>query len=204
MNVPNIPSDNIYKFIALSALAIIIIANIFFFTESRKIYEDLKNLDIDILKQTKDMEVMGVEIDNWLMIKEKELKKFVDTEKSKLIDTSLSQTDRIIYLLELVDSLENIQKDKVEPYLDNFRSETINYYKIANEIGVKNHIIDINNEKIVDYYSDLKKLRIFYLILSPILVIFLIYGFRNWYVRVQKYQDILLRNQAARIVSENK
>jgi hypothetical protein len=36
------------------------------------------------------------------------------------------------------------------------------------------------------------------------LVIFLIYGFRNWYVRVQKYQDILLRNQAARIVSENK
>jgi hypothetical protein len=204
MNLPNIPSDNIYKFITLSSLVIMVIANIYFFTEIRNIYEDLINVDIDIVKLKYDVNVMDVELNNWYRGMENKLKKFIDTEKLELIDTSFSKVDRISYLIDLTDSLESNQKDKVEPILDKFGEEAIKYYKITSEILIKNDILEINNEKISVYYSAIKRLKIIYFILTPVLSILLVYGFRNWYVKVQKYQDVVLKKQAEKIISENK
>lgn len=204
MNIPNIPSDNIYKFIALSSLAILIIVNLYFFTETRKIYEDMMDVDIDIVKLEKDISVIEFELDYWMKRMEKELKKFVDAEKLKSIDTSLSNVDQLVYLIDLTDSMESSQKDKVTPFLVKFREDGVKLKKMAMEVGLKEDIVKINNEKVFDYYSEIKRLRTMFFILLPILLFFLVYGFGNWYWKVQKYQDIILKNQAERFISESK
>lgn len=196
MNIPNIPSDNLYKFISLSSLAVIIIANIYLYSVRSQILDELFNQRIEMEKSKTDVKLLRIDVDELLFNLEFELRRLIGEEHLELIDTSLSTDERVEYLFELSDSLDLVQEDERSSLRSKYGKEVFKLKKIATQYENAGKILEINEYKISLDESEIKQLYTFYLIVSPIFIISLVIGFVLWYRRIQRYQDILLKNQA--------
>ena len=190
MNIPNIPSDNLYKFVALASLVTLILSTYFLASLKYEILSELTNHNGE-LKQI--LSLGKEEIDNW-----EELIK-----QQSLLEN------------QLVKIIEEFNKSHNQAYMDN-RSQKIEDMEInIKETNSMIHAISIKRERLqieADTKESLvenKKILLNYVETTRsysviILSIFMIFGFLFWYVKVQRYQDKILKYQANSINMKEK
>lgn len=150
--MPNLPTDNLYKFMALSGLFLFCFSLYFITTKvdalEERVYKD------------------GIAYSEW-KVKAEALEKEIDhltTEKSLAAQKSI----------EVNESLKS-----------KLLEHNINLAKVKHAtLYSKNNLEQIKHYQQIGFW-----LKVVSLLLS-------IFGFALWYFRVQKYQDIALKNEA--------
>ena len=167
----NLPTDNLYKFLALSGLVVIGYSNYYF-----KKSENELSQNVYVLKTEIDEHAIRVEA-------------LKDTGKRfrELLDNTIADQsgtyERDPKKLELEytdDEIKEIQ-NKIRESLMESQIQTSKY---------KN-----SNNRLLKLQQELEWLRVLYKIATAAGFILTVIGFRLWYTRVQKPQDSLLREQ---------
>lgn len=202
------PTDNLYKFLAISGLLLIVLSfvpNYFNFQLWEQKYEYLKTLDIYVaelekynedygkfntrlkeLNQKYDESIESYKKHNELgsdiekELKEKNFQKADELYKSYLSDKKIIQ-DRQNNIKELKTNIENEKKE--------IDKKTI-------EIKVKKAEIDKTKNLIEHYNEEISRLRALSILIFVLGIIAAISGFFLWYYRIQKYDDLILANEA--------
>jgi hypothetical protein len=149
MNLPNLPTDNLYKFIALAGLTII------FFSMVLPIIA-LHNLKLELLKTNGELSVLQAEFE--FLRDDMEVAK-----RNPSPETAPRLGDKMKELR--IRTLQLKSKDEAERFL---HRQTIIWQSVAT-IGIS------------------------------IGSLMLILGFKFWYQRVQKYQDLILKKEAGEL-----
>lgn len=183
MNIPNIPTDNLYKFIALTGV-IIFILTLFYPELKRQELNDeitLINGQIEILDYEKHpLEQQTKEIKKKIT----ELDKLCDCGFKSIINDSLIVKPKIISgpkeIMELTKQIDILiqERDKL--------IEQTNFKAL--EINTKTELI--RNKQ--DNLDELNKASAFFIPFSFILSTL---GFLFWFTQTQRYQDSLLKEQ---------
>lgn len=66
-NIPNIPTDNYYKFLSISGITIIMISIIFCYVERNNLINEIENIELQTIKlklETKFLEEDSFKLDN--------------------------------------------------------------------------------------------------------------------------------------------
>ncbi len=221
MNLPNPPTDNLYKFVAIFGL-VLFIASIYLYSEIKdeKSIKTQKALQILPLKSDLAMEKLNKSILqreaeenntslNSKILMEKETVDSVEDELLLIDKTNVEKLDKRLDLsMQLVQKTIDIvklqdEKNKaVSEFNKNIEYSNINMNEIKNEL----ERIDKNGDELADYYASIEKVDRWSALLSFSGVIgffMMILGFYFWYVRVQKYQDIILVDRANSVISNN-
>jgi len=202
MEIPNLPTDNLYKFRALSGLSIIIFFISIFVIRLARIDENINKLKIEI-GELEFERVILQEKDSLFALEAKNLGKALEKYKFDPVDT-------IILLDSLIKDLHNPAHREYLQFIFSYQNEVIPEQKLLNALNQrlkqreensfslrsKANSIDIKNEIL---NSDIKALRRFTWLMSlgiGIGVYFTLSGFRLWYNKVQKYLDKKLENEA--------
>lgn len=195
MSIPNLPTDNLYKFLSISGIFIIILS-------LSSLYFNSKTLNTEIIETNRKIRHYGYKIEDWICESE-QLEYIFQIEKELTNDIdSIKQRTKF-------DTLNNCSKKTTALVFEYFKS------KFPNDNGLKSYLdleinhmnnhkkvdsleIDIEYEiKLVDYkILLLKRNRIFSI--SGILIGFLcsIVGFIFWYNKSQKFLDLKLKKEA--------
>ena len=190
------PTDNLYKFIAISGL--IILGYAVYFNEA-----SISDLRIKTIEHETQKSILKVEIKTL----EYNRSKIAETQKvdQNFFDCMYSQKDTVPNNNEAIyhsclSKHPTDTKKMVKRYYE--VNKLLNDYFFASQEIIKKTIIVDSEEKKVNFLvSRLHKFtNILYLIVIVGLSL-LIYGFYNWYYRVQKPQDNLLLNELS---NENK
>jgi len=180
MGIPNIPTDNLYKFVAVTGVLIIFVPTFFLLKEAADIDSkiiklqgatDILNAKIKVynaIANIKMIQLKSIEVKTQLNILENKLsKKIVSEKKSETLSSAMksitcSETDLATFCL-LAKDLESLQIEKEKLHCT------------AKEISaLSNNLL----------YS------IVFLVFSLVIGFFMaIWGFCKWYVKVQKRQD---------------
>lgn len=206
MDIPNLPTDNLYKFMALAGLILFISALYLYESDFSKISDEIDQIhqEVAILSQdtitintlTKDLDERAYIIYDYVIEKYTDLKKTSEPKKySKLIKSFYSKglPDSSSYFLYNVFYAYSLRKPELKPLYEE--------YKVIND---KYHDLAINFNKIrVEQKSKLARISTknkrmmwtgtFYSILLGIGFIISFYGFLFWYYKIQVHQDKLLR-----------
>ncbi len=210
-----LPTDNLYKFVAIFGLLILLAGNYFLLT---KIIES----DIEITEIGEDLEYLeqrlGPEIDSMLEnIKASE--SLAKTEKAaeearklelaarKLLEEvrelQAKGTDRetIGKIRKRADNIEHllyetetdliIAKDQIEEKmqrLDEIRNKLEKHGEILRQISRKNTLLGVK----VDHEEEFKRLMNIGNVVGLGLIVV---GFSLWYTKVQKYMDLRIKNE---------
>lgn len=150
MNLPNIPTDNLYKFMALTGILIIVLSSTLF-----------------IVKGNRTQEI------------NQELKKL-----GSLIDSELSNKELVILRLK---NDETFKKN----------------YKADNSISVYEAETTKLLEELKLILKDKPTYRLIALVFGFLGITLSLFGFKLWYEKVQKYQDIILENEATTRANKN-
>jgi hypothetical protein len=182
MNLPTLPTDNLYKFTALFGLAIIAFCIIWPLQRYNEI--NLKMAEIHI-----QIEILEIDIENiWDDI--------LDALATKGISSTKEQALIRNYLKDLfkMKDINKLSKEwKGEPVL-NIKEQAI-FRKQNNEIKKKLVKIMGEKEKVIIY---IKELNTYYWIIRiggwvGLILFFL--GMGSWYIFTQRPNDILLQKQ---------
>lgn len=191
MNIPNLPTDSLYKFLALAGLSFILIS-------TYMTYNILSNKNQETLKFNGEISIYNYENDKLnsdLKFIKQRLRKLCALCNCNCFDKkgeiqilpnfTKSDNKELNNQRQEIDSLLNGYHDK----LDQFNIKTL-------QIQSKNELLADNEESTHAY------MKIF---LSLIATGFLmaVMGFRLWYKRIQIYQDKILRDEALKL-NENK
>lgn len=200
MTIPNLPTDNLYKFLALSGVLLIVLALIMPRFTINRLDEESDKIEAELL-------ILELETDV-IANKTEKLKESIDRQKRVLSmyehsgDTTLSKIsiaklhkdlqdpkhrEFLKFLYDYEDKILPVQKlqDEVDSYfveLDKLEYET---KKKSGLITIKNKAFARNTENALDYF----KLWYFMGISGAILMVV---GFMLWYNRVQKVLDAKL------------
>lgn len=202
MEIPNIPTDNLYKFMALSGVIIVLFFISVFILRLAQINENLSKENIEIEELIFERLLLQ-EKDSVLMIEIKDLRDAYDKYK-------FNSKDTIIVLDDLIKSLKDPEHREYLKFFYTYQSEIIPEQKLLNDLNqriklreenrnllrIKGNLITIKNSQIK---SDIKSLRRFIWLMA--IGCFSGYylasrGFRLWYNRVQKYLDKKLEKEA--------
>lgn len=174
MQIPKIPTDNLYKFKALSGI-ILIIASLFVFIYLEKDkYESL----IEIAKYSELSSIDSTQINDSIIYYEKllDIKETAFKQKYKFHHDSLYIENPVLNS-SMIKDIENIWNIKLK--IQNLRSKS----EFRNtELRIQNKI---ENIKEIFY----KFSYVVLIILGGFGILLSIFGFRQWYVRTQKYFD---------------
>lgn len=171
------PTDNLYKFIAITGL-LFIFASVF--------YPTFLNIQINerILESEKDSEIVTIEMTK-LERESKDIERKIDDMQKQLKDFKQNPNKSSAKQLEA-----NI-KDT-----DQLQKQTKEFMNIATELQKKNIEIEYKN-KLTKFYNDYLKSALNYAKVGIIIgMILTIFGFTFWLFRVQKYQDLVLLKEA--------
>ncbi len=153
MNISSIPTDNLYKFLAISGLVIII-------TCLYLPYKQIREIDLKYIELKSETQLL-------------EEKNYILNVKKKLVEDIKSSTSE--------DALKIL----------NERAELLQEAPIISKRWEQ--LIYLNNEK--------KELRKITNVGLGFGVIITFIGFFQWYRRLQKYQDILMKREAESLSS---
>ena len=187
MNIPNIPSDNLYKFIALASLITLILL----VYVSKKTQSELSDEEIKYIGELKITIIKSNKLGNQL---------------KSLVDLRSKQHNQLEQLLS------ELKTGKYQ----NVKSKNSEIEKLENKISSMSEKIDLDQKEldILEVQNEttsglLKNKRILIGIIdnvilysSGLLLLLMSLGFYLWYVRVQKYQDKILKVQAKEIEKE--
>lgn len=156
MQIPTLPTDNLYKFIALSGLLIVLVS---FF------------IPICIMHQV-NMQRFDIEADVNVAIEEsRRLENKTNLLRQSMKDKSITKEEA---------RLKNDEFDKIS------EKNTMNGIRLKSQLNKLKFTIE-----------EIKDLKWLVLIGCGLGVVIAWAGFLLWYKRLQKYQDIIIRNEVA-------
>ncbi len=160
MNLPNLPTDNLYKFLAITGLILILIS---------VIYPEMETHEIDrMLKETKtELNILKRE------------EEYLNLERRLLLEDNQAQTNtRSIQKSEDI----NRRRLELERKLMEIEKKRIQMFGQIDQITLL-----INRLRLIFRFSTVG------LILGIILTIA---GFYFWYIKVQRYQDMMIKKES--------
>lgn len=184
MDASNIPTDNLYKFLAIAGLVLIIFAGTF--ANNRRIEIDREILSVEIKAQELTARSEFTTESQSDLIKDGEdLKK----DASEFVRKAPS-----FYKVHLMEStIDNLLSDleRFEKKYETIREKSLEY---------KLKSIEVNGQlKYVEQLQrELKEAKILLYLSFYMGFELSIFGFYSWYHRVQMYQDILLEKQISK------
>jgi hypothetical protein len=191
MNLPNLPTDNFYKFIALTGVFLFVIS-IFYPKYQQKILRDeieIYNGEISKLnlEKTKSTE------------KQNELKKRIALldEKSNCNFQSIVN-DSIIVKNKVIDGPKELVQlsDEIDKLIDE-------YSQLNREFDLKAIEISTTRSLINHKENDLSELNKVTNVFAPVSILIALTGFLFWYEKTQKYQDKVLKEQAVQFLTSD-
>ena len=187
MNLPNLPTENLYKFMALSGLAIVAFCIVFPLQRSNEINFKI----VEIETQQKILEIEGDNITNDLM-------DALSTKGDLKPKEQAQFRDYLIKLFKSENSTE-LTKDwgKGEPILS-IKEQAI-FRSRSNEIKHKLAEIRGNTKKAELLLNELKTYLLIITIMGCFGSLISIAGFYFWYSLIQRPNDILLKKQIENI-----
>ncbi len=180
MNLPSLPTDNLYKFLALSGLAIVLFSLVFPIIQISEIR--LKIIEIETQMEVLEMDTGNVENDLIEAL----------VNKGNLSPQEKGQFRN--YLIELFK--KNAVKDwneQSEPILR--PEEQAPFRSRLNELRKKIAELKGQRRKFILLFSELRNYRWMLFIGGSLGIVMSSLGFCLWYLIVQKPNDILLRKQ---------
>lgn len=187
INLPNFPTDNLYKFVAISGLILFVLA--LFYPEYRSnelnteiaFYNgEIKKLSVENQKAANNLNTIKNEIEI--------LDKKANNKGSIVNETLISRTRIISGEADLVELSKKIDKLVID------RSE------IDRQIEIKSIDIDIKSELIENKRNDLHTLKDAMNFLGPFSMLLTFLGFVLWYEKTQKLQDKVLSEQTNKLL----
>ena len=178
------PTDNLYKFIAISGLMLLILSFVpeylsFRYVEKLVEYENhQKRFITEIKAATNEREKLNERLNNY-------------NEQLEKIVKDLNETRKAVNKKELIDQADEIIKNSNElsEYNKKLDQEFKKLFLTKNDLDTEGTMLDTYDDEI-KYLKDLSRI-IF--IVGCLLIIF---GFSTWYYKVQKPNDLILFNQA--------
>lgn len=211
MTIPNLPTDNLYKFLALSGVAIVSISIVLFVTQYTEIHSEIDIIQTEIVslrEETKfleeDMKILQTEIDE--MPKPDSLYEDVNLD-SAITAYFKTNSRKLIDDKNLRDYLEFLFKYENQVFPAHVRIKRMEEkYGKNREISrtqvLKSALIE---EKTRICGDKLKRLTV----ITALLVLFSIggcyiakFGFMQWFLLVQKPSDEKLRLELERLKKE--
>lgn len=199
MNVPNLPTDDFYKFLSLSGLFIFLLSVLYPIITVNDLEKDVSNTTIELKKlrlEISFLESRALKIQNRITETNKMLARY------DLDDTVVQQIDLDALIDRLFDSeyrefLEFRYKyqDKIFPVFalnKKIELEVAEYESIAREIQMKSLDIKLKSELNGERVDAAKKTYLLWSIGQIFGGLISLFGFRNWYEKVQKPLDLKL------------
>lgn len=172
-NIPNMPTDNLYKFIALSGLfSFLFIMTLFGYTlhqVSSQIISsdrDLRNLDAEMTNVESNIHSLEQQIE------------IIDAKSKKYINISEKK--------ELIDELQILidKKDRLSTQLKGVKT-------LQNDYIYKNKLI-------VSYWDEVKSYKGLVVAILTSSLMWCIWGFTMWYLKLQRHLDKIIFNEASK------
>jgi septal ring factor EnvC (AmiA/AmiB activator) len=188
MNVPNISSDNLYKFLALASLVTLLVLTYFI----KKAEFELSDEEVNFIGELKT-----------------EVLKSDDLEKQLESDIDI-RTQLITELKQLSENMSkgSIQNRTLSERIKVLKNQSSTLSKSIDDLEKGLKLLHAKNETTK---SLIENKRIFkeyltwiYSYSSIILIVLTLVGFYLWYQKVQKYQDRILKIQAKEIQQVSK
>jgi hypothetical protein len=209
MNIPNLPTDNLYKFIALSGVFIYtscLLIPIFGFdkldSEILKTKIDLVVLKTDEIFLSKQYEEL--ENDQNDIIKQLDKYRFQEKNDSIIDFEQLQKQFRKDEYREYYEFIFNYY-DKIFPsakLIQEWKSKRDELNKLNLELNKKSAIIVEQTKFLHDSLDTLKKYKWIWFIGTFVGSFMCVIGFKLWYCRVQKFIDIKIKLENFEIISK--
>ncbi|WP_321997483.1 zinc ribbon domain-containing protein [Draconibacterium orientale] len=183
MNIPNLPTDNLYKFIALTGVLLFVLSVFYPVYQKTKIRDEIsihngeaKKLDVEREKLKNKQKEIKSQV--------KILDKKINLDNNSIVsDTLIVRTKIVGGSKELVDLSSQIDK-LIEEYLT-----------LKLELDIKTIEINTKLEIVENKKYDLDTIDEASNIFSPASLLLAFVGFLLWYERTQKLQDKVLKQQ---------
>lgn len=205
MDIPNLPTDNLYKFLALSGLALFIFSLYFGTNNSIAITNDINKINLQIAVLSQDSNKYQNQI---LDLNEKRYILFdYIVEKNTRLKTSLKLEVNPDYLKAILnpsaksDSIStlnglyylSLRFPELTPYYIEYKN-LYDEYLITHIEYNKGMIEKIKQMEFLQRKNTLSLIfSSLFSVVGFIGFLISIYGFRNWYEKIQIYQDIALK-----------
>jgi len=190
MNIPNLPTDSLYKFLAIAGLSLIVISLYLGYNlEMTHNAEAIKfNGDIAIFNKERD------DLNSDLEFIKRKLKKLCAVCKCNCFDKNGD--------IQILPNFKGSGSSELNEQRHEVDSLLINYYDKQNQLVTKGLQIDTQKELIENSakYRD-TFMNIFMTLLGAGTVMTLI-GFGLWYKKIQIYQDIILKSEASKFADK--
>ena len=181
MTIPNLPTDNLYKFMSIAGLLLIFIPPYFF---AKLLYEqEISN--IEIIKNTAILEY-----------------------SSESINELQSYADMLAHELKItVDEANKSHNQEIVKAIPKRTKELLDAQQIVNDKIRKRHTeIQTIKFNIKKYKYIENKIHILYLIMSVFIFVGMVltfFGFYKWYYKIQIFQNQILELQLSTKLSDS-
>ncbi len=196
MNIPNLPTDNLYKFLALFGLVLFLFCNIYPTTKLNKVEEEVIKIKTEIGEIDLEIDFLEEEIDKYEE----------DIEEAEMTISEYQFSDTTASKINAENLARNLQSKDYRDYLEfiyKYKDDIFPVHKLQREIQAKREKINQKRNKIkLRLYrsmrereivsqknSDIIKLAWGWAIGSSIGFTMMFFGFRLWYKKVQKPID---------------
>lgn len=196
MNISSLPTDSLYKFLALLG-AIIMISLIISLSHScDSIIDKIDAYEINLAELNFEIAIKNKKLDEF--IKELEiLESEIDRYDISSFEFNLHDFEEIIENLQNVDNRDYYQfifdnKEDIFPEirkLNELKIKMKNIDELENDLSFKSLQIDIKRELIIKTYNRLDNRKFYYYSGIMFGLIMMILGFILWYFKVQRYID---------------
>jgi len=202
MNIPNLPTDNFYKFLSLAGLVTAIASFIIFNSESDKLDTDINDLRTSIVELEADK--VYLESDSIVIARRVNSLSKIDSSLLSLNSDSITaayfkanaenlKKDKNLreYFEFLFDNEEQINPEifKIKKIMDEIKTQK----KIMKELFLKESLIVRKNQILHRHLNKLKWTGIFFVVFFTAGIFIAIRGFSSWYKLVQKPSDEKLK-----------
>jgi len=202
MEIPNLPTDNLYKFMALAGLTVIIISFSLMSHFTNTIKNEKNEIELEICQL--NAEKSGTEKKRLALYNE------LIALKCDLLRYKPDTIEKIVDLNELNRKLQNANYRDFKEFYFKYQDQLMPQERLFREISEKSKVIedyDYNNQikdaiiqKKSSFYSekedDLKRLRFIEFLSIAFGAFISAYGFLFWYFKMQKYLDKKLKKES--------
>ncbi|MDV7140447.1 hypothetical protein R3X28_16260 [Maribacter sp. TH_r10] len=172
MNIPNLPTDNLYKFLALTGLFLMV---------ASFGYKEYRNHEYNIQKTE-------------IKVEEKILEFKIENKKT-MVEHSRKLRDFEVDILKPKNgdkSIEDLQK-QIEKFINSYKIEIEEaeldwYYNDAGKLLMNSELAEVYKKRTdkLNWILNLSMLIGFFSMIS---------GFYFWYIKLQRHQDLILLNE---------
>lgn len=180
---PPLPTDNLYKFMALFGVTLIALS---FFAYYQYHQQFLRLRELALIEEYKNKSFA-----KWKESRQKEVSEF-QAFSNKLNRTKEEyEKNPVDYISEMQQILAQVQNqlDKMQEYRDRVEKENSDFLNDKSQLIIEAKVIadDLLYKKSLKQVSD---------VLATLGIVLIITGFSLWYYKLQLYQDRIIKKQA--------